>query len=218
MTTAKVFDLPLGSHPKATTARAIRFINRFLGLNNNASGWKVGAIHLCDQCIVADKFTVFGLGQMDRRVTKFVEIVGRNVCRHSHGNPRRAIGQKVRHGGRQNNRFLEGTVIVRTVIDGVLVKAIEQRLGHRGHARFGIALGRRVIAVDVAKVTLSVDQRVTHVEILREAGHCIVNRLVPVRVIIPHHIARDLGRFPEAPSGRQPQLPHRIQDSPVNRL
>ena len=37
-------------------------------------------------------------------------------------------------------------------------------------------------------------------------------------VIVAHHVAGDLGRFPEASGGRELQLAHRIKDTAVHRL
>ena len=86
------------------------------------------------------------------------------------------------------------------------------------HARFGVALGGRVIAVDVAEVALAVDQRVAHGEILRQAHQRVVDRLVAVRVVVAHHVADDLGALQEAAVRVEPQLAHGVEDAPVHGL
>ncbi len=82
----------------------------------------------------------------------------------------------------------------------------------------GVALGGRVIAVDVAEVALPVDQRVAHGEVLREARQRVVDRLVAVRVVVAHRVADDLGALQEAAVRRQPQLVHGVEDAPVHGL
>ena len=87
-----------------------------------------------------------------------------------------------------------------------------------GQARFRVALGGRVIAVDVAEVALAVDQRVAHGEVLRQARQRVVDRLVAVRVEVAHHLADDLGALQVAARRIQPQLAHGVEDAPVHGL
>ena len=90
--------------------------------------------------------------------------------------------------------------------------------GGRRDARFRVALGGRVIAVDVAEVALPVDQRVAHGEVLGQARQRVVDRLVAVRVIVAHRVADDLGALQKAAVRRQPQLVHGVKDAPVHGL
>jgi hypothetical protein len=149
---------------------------------------------------------------------QLIQIVRRNVGGHAHRDPRRAIRQQVRKGCGHHHRLFQRAVIVRTEIDRVFGQPFHQAFGNRGQARFGIARGGGVIAVDVAKVALPVDQRVAHVEILRQTRHRVVNRGIAMRVIVAHHVAGNLGGFAESTGGRQPQFAHRVKDAAVNRL
>ena len=124
---------------------------------------------------------------------QLIQIVRRDVGGHADGNAGRSICEKVREGGGHYHRLFQRAVVIRAEVHGVFGQTFHQRLGNRGQARFGIAAGGRVIAVDVAKVALAVDQGITHVEILRQARHRVINRGVAMRVIVPHHIARNLG-------------------------
>ena len=142
----------------------------------------------------------------------------RNVRRHAHRDAAGAIGQQVRKLRGQHDRLAQRTVIVVAEIYSVLVQTLKQRLGHDGHPRLGIARGRRVVAVDIAEVPLPIDQRVADVEILRQTRHRIVDRGIAVRVIVTHHVARNLGRLAESTGRAESQFPHGIQDSPVYRL
>jgi hypothetical protein len=142
------------------------------------------------------------VGVADQRQTpfdQFIQIMGRNIRGHANRDPACAIGQQVGECRRQDHRFFQRAVIIRAEIHSILGQPLEQRLGRFGHPRFGVARGGGVVAVDIAEIPLPVDQRVADVEILRQTRHRVINRGVPVRVIVAHHVACDLGRLAEAP-------------------
>ena len=155
---------------------------------------------------------------MKRRVAKLGRIVRRDRCRHADGDAGRAIGQEVREGAGQDDRLLVLLVVGRAEIDRVLGDAFEQRGRDLGHARFGVAHGGGVIAVDVAEIPLPVDQRIADREILGETDQRVVDRLVAVRMELAHHLADDAGAFGETLVGIEAQEPHRVHDAPVDRL
>ena len=155
---------------------------------------------------------------MQRRVAKLRGIVRRDVGRHADGDAGRAVGEKVRERARQHHRLLPLPVIGRAEVDRVLVDAAQQQLGDRRHARFGVAHGGRVIAVDIAEISLPVDERIADGEILREADERVVDRLVAVRMEVAHHLADDLGGLLVAAGRTEPHLAHRVDDAPVHRL
>ena len=142
----------------------------------------------------------------------------RDRGRHADRNPLRAVGEQVRKAAGQNHRLFRLAVIVGAELDTVLVDAIEQQPRDLGHARFGVTIGGSIIAVDIAEIALAVDQRITRREILREAHHRVVNRLVAMRMEPAHHVADDLGGFLERRAGVEPQQPHAVEDAPVHRL
>ena len=77
-------------------------------------------------------------------------------------------------------------------IDGFFFDVREHFLGDFRKARFGVPHGRRRIAVDRAEVALAVDQRVAHVEVLRQAHQRVVDRRVAVRMVFAEDFADDL--------------------------
>ena len=109
-------------------------------------------------------------------------------------------------------------VVIGAELDAVLVDAIEQQPRDVGHARFGVAVGGGIIAVDIAEIALAVDQRIARGEILRQAHHGVVDRLVAMRMERAHHVADDLGGFLERRAGVEPQQAHAVEDAPVHRL
>ena len=142
----------------------------------------------------------------------------RNIRRHADSDARRSVCQQMRKLGRKHDRFGQRAIVILAEVDGILVQPVKQRLGHHGKTRFGVSAGGRVVAVDIAKVTLPIDQRITDVEILRQSRHRVVDRAIAMRVIVAHHVAADLGGLTEAPGAGQAQFAHRIEDSPMHRL
>src|SRR3546814_2263109 len=79
-------------------------------------------------------------------------------------------------------------------------------------------LGRGVIAVDVAEIALPVDQRVAHREVLGQPHQGVIDRCVAMRVELAHDVADHARRLLERRPWIEPELPHREQQAPVNRL
>ena len=92
--------------------------------------------------------------QIERGVEQLGDIVRRDGGRHADRDALRAIGEQVRHGGRQHDRLLRVAGIIVAQVDRVLVDAFEQQPREIGQARFGVAIGGGVIAVDVAEIAL----------------------------------------------------------------
>ena len=59
---------------------------------------------------------------------------------------------------------------------------VEQQPRDFGHARFGVAIGGGIVAVDIAEIALPVDERIARGEILREAHQRVIDRLIAMRV------------------------------------
>jgi hypothetical protein len=125
---------------------------------------------------------VAGVGRLDEMqagVAELGDVVGRDVGGHAHRDAGRSVGEQVREGGRQHDGLAQRAVVVVAEVDRILVEPFEKRLGGDRHARFGVARGGRVVAVDVAEVPLPVHERVAHVEVLREPRHRVVDRASP---------------------------------------
>ena len=210
-----ILDRPACAQAKGAAAGAVGFQNILARLDDDAAGGEIGAR---DQC---HKRRVRHFAVADHQlagVDQLVQVVGRNVRGHADRDARGTIGQKVREGCGQHDRLFQRAVIIRAEVDGIFRQPLHQRFRRRRQAGFGIAAGGRVIAVDIAEVALPVHQGIAHGKGLREPRHGIINRHVAMRMVVPHHIARDLGRLAKATRGRQFQLAHRIKDAPVDRL
>ena len=103
---------------------------------------------------------VWRLDQVQGGLAQLGGVVRRDRGRHADGDAVCAVGEEVRKRSRQDDGLLALTAVVWTEIDGRLVEAFEQRLRYLGQPRFRVAVGRRVVAVDIAEVPLALDQRI----------------------------------------------------------
>src|SRR5262249_38932578 len=131
---------------------------------------------------------------------------------------RGAVGKEVGEIGGEQWWLLPAAVVVGPEVGGVLIDAIEQPRRNLGHARFGVALGRWVIAVDIAEIALAIYQRVADREILRETRERVVDRLIAMRMEVAHGVADDFRAFAELALWAEPQLLHGVKQPAVHRL
>src|SRR5262249_59081606 len=131
---------------------------------------------------------------------------------------RGAVGKEVGEVGREHLWLLRAPVVVGPEVDGVLIDAIEQPRRNLGHARFGVALGRWVIAVDIAEIALAIYQRVADREILRETRERVVDRLIAMRMGVAHGVADDFREFAVLALWAEPQRLHGVKQTGGQRL
>ena len=132
--------------------------------------------------------------------------------------PDEPFGQQVREGARQHDRLFVFLVIGRLEVDGVLADAFEQKRRDVGHARFGVAHRRRVIAVDIAEIALAIDDGVADGEFLRQAHQRIIDRLIAMRMELTHDVADDTGALLVGLVGPDPHFAHCMHDAAMHRL
>ena len=155
---------------------------------------------------------------MQGGVAELGRVVRRDRGGHANRDALRAVGEQVREAAGQNHRLLALAVVIRAELDAVLVDAFQQQPRDIGHARFGVAVGGGIIAVDIAEIALAVDQRIARGEVLRQADHGVVDRLVAMRMERAHHVADDFSGLLEGRAGVEPQQTHAVEDAPVHRL
>ncbi len=158
------------------------------------------------------------IDEVERGVAQLRRIVRRDRGRHADRDALGAVGEQVGERARQHRRLVFRAVIGRTKVDGVLVDAVDQEPRDLGEPRLGVAHRRGIIAVDVAEIALAVDQRIALREVLREAHQGIVNRLVTMRMEFADDVADDARAFLERGAGVEPQQPHGIEQTAVDRL
>ncbi len=153
-----------------------------------------------------------------QRIDHFGQVVRRDVGGHAHGNARGAIDQQVGHPGRQHRRLMLGFVVVGDEIHGLAIDVGQQLVGELRHAHFGVAHGRRHVAVHRAEVALPVHQHVAHGKRLGHAHDGVIDRGIAVRVVLADHVADDAGGLLVGLVVVVAQLAHGEQHAPVHGL
>ncbi len=150
-------DFRLCAHINTPPTRAVRLNNAGSTGNNSRCG-EVWPGDVANQLINADL-----------RVLKYCKASGNNlahivrwyICCHAHRNAGRTVNQQVRSTRWKHNGDVFRAVVVFRKIDRVFLKVSEQRMGQLGHSNLGVSHCSSRVAVDRAKITLAVDQRVT---------------------------------------------------------
>ncbi len=167
---------------------------------------------------LVDRERLFRVGDRDDPVDDLGEVVRRDVGRHADRDAGRSVHQQVRDRRRQDRRLGRRLVEVRDEVDRVLVEVGHQRFGERFELGFRVPVRRGTIAVDAAEVALPVDQRVPHVEVLREAHEGVVRRRIAMRMVVADDLTDDLGALAVRPRRGQAHLAHREQHAAMRRL
>ncbi|NYH18937.1 hypothetical protein GGD41_006165 [Paraburkholderia bryophila] len=209
------FDLPARAHLQAAATGLIRRGDFRFARNNLAAAREVRSRNVLHQ---------FGMRQVrvadhrDRGARDFAQVVRRNFRGQTHRDARCAVEQHERQTRGQQPRLVELAVVVLHEINRALVDLVEQQLRDRRQARFGVAHGRCAVAVARTEVTLAVDQRVAHREVLREAHQRVVRRLVAVRVVLTQHVADHACGLDRLRVVGQAHVVHREQDAALHRF
>ncbi len=107
---------------------------------NEPGRWKIGTGNFLHQ--LGDRHLRV-LQQEEQSLDDFGNVVGRDISGIADRNATGAVDQKIRHSGRQDHRFLPRLIIIRDEIDRFLIDVSQHLLSQFGHARFGVAHGRR---------------------------------------------------------------------------
>ena len=209
---ADVLDVRAGTHVQPA---ASGFVGRddFLRAVDEARGRKVRPR---DDLHELGEREIRLLDERDARRDDLPQVVRRDVGGHAHRDARGAVHQEIRHPRRQHRGLALRLVVVRNEVDGFLVDVREQFARQPRHAHFGIAHGRRRIAVDRTEIPLAVDQQVAHRERLRHAHDGVVHRRIAVRMVFADHIADHAGRFLVRAVPVVAELAHGVEHAPVN--
>ena len=211
----RMLDLGLGAHHDASAARLVSLSHSLVAVDD-ASGRKVGRLYVLEQLGRLD-LTVVDIGA--RSVDHFRKIVRRHVGRHADGNTRRAVDQQQRNLRRQDRRFGNRLVEIRTEIDRILVDVGHHLVGDLAHTGLGVTHGGRTVSVDRTEVALPVHQLIAQAPLLSHAHHGLVYGRIAVRMELTEHVADDTGRLAVRLVGIEVQLvAHVVEDPAMHRL
>ena len=141
-----------------------------------------------------------------------------NVRSHPDGDAAGAVHQKIRNARGQNERLFAGLIKIGNEIDRFFFEVGENVFAELGEPRFRVPHRRRRIAVDGTEISLAIDQRVAHVEVLRQAHQRGINDGFSVRMVIAGSVATDLGAFAVAAVRGQAEVVHGHEDAALHGL
>ena len=127
--------------------------------------------------------------------------------------------QQIRQLRRQQRGLGERAVEVLLPIDGAVLELVQQHLRVAREPRFGIAHGRERLRIVLRPpVALPVDDRIAVAEALRHVDHGFVARRVAVRMELADDVADGARGLLRLRRGRQAEIAHRVDDSPLHGL
>ena len=215
MSVSALLGLHLSADPDPALAGLID-LRQVIAVDNDAACRKIGPGKNVHESFGGDVGIIqkSQLGVNDLR-----QIVGRRACRHADRDSLRSVDQEIRNADRQDQGLLLGLIKVGAEIRHVLVQ-IRQKGLFRDllQARFRVAHGRRPVSLDIAEVSVAVDQGKSLFELLGHDDQGIVDRAVAVGMVFTHGIAYDTGALSIGPVRADPQLIHIVEGAPLYRL
>src|SRR6266478_1957199 len=211
---ADFFDGGFGAHHKAATPVFVGGFDAFASGDVRAGG----KIRARDQL---HDFFQGGVGLFDEQhggFDNFAEIVRRDVGSHAHGDAAGAIDEQIGDPRGQDHRLFARLIEVGDEIDGFLFEVRENVFADFCEACFGVPHGRRRIAVDGSEISLAVDERVAHVEVLRQADERGIDDGFAVGVIVAGSVAADLGALAVTAVGGESEVVHGHEDAALHGL
>jgi hypothetical protein len=186
---------------------------------DHAAGGKIWPLDKVHQVLDGDAVQLAPVVErIDQRVAHLAQVVGRDGSGHAHGDAGSAVDQQVGDGGGEDGGFLERVVKVGYEIHRVLVQVGQDLGGDGSQAGLCVTHRCRSIAIDRAKVTLTIHQRGAQGKVLRHACHRFVHGCVSVGMVLAQHLADDAGRFLVRRVGPQAQVVHGVEDAALDRL
>ena len=145
--------------------------------------------------------------------------MGRNAGGHTDCNTVRSVHQKVRQTDRQDAGFLLRLIEIRNKIHHIFIQIRQEGLlGYFLKACLGVSHGGGAVALDGAKIAVSVHQGHALFKILGHDHQGIVDGAVAVGVVFTHGIADDTGAFSIRAVIADATLVHIIKGSALYRL
>ena len=107
------------------------------------------------------------VNQVARGLDRLGEVVRGDVGGHADGDALAAVDQQVGEARGQCHGLGERLVVVGLPVDGILLQVTQQLHGGLCQAALGVTHGGGAVAIDIAEVAVTVDERRAHGEPLR---------------------------------------------------
>jgi hypothetical protein len=140
----ELFDLPASPHLQGATAAFVSRRNFRFARNDLATTREVRPRDVLHQLGVLDLLVA---DHRHCRCGDFAQVVRRDFRGETHRDARGAVQQHEWQTRRQQLRLLERAIVVGHEVDRALVDFVQQQLGDRRQAGFGVPHGGRAVAV-----------------------------------------------------------------------
>ena len=206
--------MSLGAHGDGAAAGLVALLNAGTA-HDDGTGGEVRTGHDLHELVDG------GVGVVDqvaRGLDRLGEVVRGDVGGHADGDALATVDQQVGETRGQCLGLGERLVVVGLPVDGVLLQVTQELHGGLSQAALGVTHGGGAVAVDVAEVAVTVNERRAHGEPLRQADHGLIDREVAVRMVLTDNFADRPGRLLVRTVGVDAALVHCVQDATVYRL
>ena len=206
--------MSLGAHGDGAAAGLVALLNAGTA-HDDGTGGEVRTGHDLHELVDG------GVGVVDqvaRGFDRLGEVVRGDVGGHADGDALAAVDQQVGEARGQRLGLGERFVVVGLPVDGVLLQVTQELHGGLCQAALGVTHGGGAVAVDVAEIAVTVNERRAHGEPLCQADHCLIDRGVAVRMVLTDNFADRPGRLLVRTVGVDAALVHCVQDATVHRL
>ena len=177
-------DLSLGTHHDTAATCLIGITNTLQTIDIGTCG-EVGARDILHQTVGVD-VGVVDIGTA--AVNHLTEVMGRHVGSHTDGNTVTTVHQQIGNLGRHDGGLLQGVIEVRRHVDRLFLEVVHDMLTHLRETALGISHGSGRVTVHRTEVTLTVDERITHVPVLGHTDEGTIDGTVAVGVILTKYL------------------------------
>ena len=156
--------------------------------------------------------------QVNQRRGHLAQVVRRNLGRHPHCDAVGTVHQQTGHDGGKNLRLYRLAVEVGVEVDRAPVNVLHHGDGELRKPCFRVPVGGRRVPIHRTEIAFSVNQRMPLIESLGEPYERVVDRSVPVRVVLLEDLPDDSRAFGKG-AGREQTLPeHRVENPALPRF
>ena len=148
----------------------------------------------------------------------FVQVMGRYIRRHAHGNTIASVYKQVWNLGRHHGGLLQRVVEVVHHIHRIFLNVVHYVLAHLCQAALCVTHSCWWVAIDRTKVSLSVHKLVAHVPFLSHAYQCAIDRRIAMWVVFSEHLSYDTCTLLIGLITKVAYAAHTVENTTVHRL
>ena len=207
-------NISLCTHDDATTPRLVS-IAHTLHTHDVTTRREIRCFDILHQ------FTNCDVGIVDighTAVNHLTQVVGRHVCSHTYCNTAGTIHQEVRNACWHYAGFVTCIIEVAVHIDRFLLNVLHHSLANGWEARLSVTHSGSRVTIHWTEVTLTFNQRVTHIPGLGQTYQGTIYWAITVWVVLTEYVTHNAGWLTSGLVVRNAQLHHVEEDAAVNGL